>query len=346
LIYRLGSLGDTMVALPALRLLARAFPDAERIVLTNQAPVNGVSMATLLAGCGLVHRFIEYRPGERSPRVLWRLSQTLRALRADLVVYLAEPRGTLAVWRDLAFFRLCGIRRIVGAPLHRDLREHRWLPDTDLWESEASRLARCIADLGNARLDRPESWSPNLSADDHAAAERVLASWAASSGFVALAVGARVPGKDWGEDHWAALIPRLEARWPGLGLMLIGGPVDRPRVERLAELCRGAVLDRGAGDLRLTMALLGRARLLVTTDGGPMHMAAALGVPTVSIFAATPRPGIWFPAGDNHIVLRPPPQCRHGNATIRAVTVDSVAAACTAQLGEVTPARPRVDAAR
>ena len=40
LIYRLGSLGDTVVALPSLHLIARAFPDAERRVLTN-FPVSG-----------------------------------------------------------------------------------------------------------------------------------------------------------------------------------------------------------------------------------------------------------------------------------------------------------------
>lgn len=324
LIYRLGSIGDTMVAMPSLRLIERAFPDAARILLTGETPPNGESMETLLAGSGLVHQFISYRPGERSPRVLWRLSQTLRALRVDLLVYLTEPRGGLSVWRDIAFFSFCGIRRIVGAPVSGDLRRHRKMPDTGLWESEGARLARCIRVLGSARLDDAESWRPCLTEDHHAAAERILAAWPAAPNFIALAVGIRVPAKDWGEDNWAALIRRLEDQWPGLGILLIGGPLDQPRIRRLIEGCRAPVLDRCGCDLRVTMALLSRSRLLVATESGPMHLGAALGVPTVAMFFGAGQPDDrfpdgdnWFPNGDNHSVL-----------CARAITVDTVMAAC------------------
>ncbi len=71
LIYRLGSLGDTVVALPALKLVARAFPDAERWMLTNfSTSAKAAPMAAVLAGMGLVHGYIEYPIGMRSPRAL------------------------------------------------------------------------------------------------------------------------------------------------------------------------------------------------------------------------------------------------------------------------------------
>jgi len=59
LIYRLGSLGDTIVALPALRLVERSFPDAERWVLTNFNVGNrAAAMAAGLDGTGLVHGYL------------------------------------------------------------------------------------------------------------------------------------------------------------------------------------------------------------------------------------------------------------------------------------------------
>lgn len=305
LIYRLGSIGDTMVALPALKLIARRFPDAERVLLTNEAPANGASMETLLAGSGLVDRCIAYKPGERRPGALARLAGTIRALRADRLIYLTEPKGGLATWRDIAFFRACGITRIIGAPLSRDMRTHRPSPDGRKRESEGARLARCIAALGDARLDDAESWRPFLSDDDRTQADRILDGWNGAASFIALAVGARVPAKDWGEDRWAALIDGLEKRCSGIGLMLVGGPADRDRAKRLSANRRLPILDRCGEDLRVTMALLRHARLAVTSDGGPMHIAAGLGVPVVAVFSGDQPPGVWFPAGKGHVVFHP-----------------------------------------
>ena len=67
-IYRLGSLGDTVVALPCFHKVAKAFPDAERIVLTN-VPVssNAAPVETILGGSGLIHATLAYPIGTRSP---------------------------------------------------------------------------------------------------------------------------------------------------------------------------------------------------------------------------------------------------------------------------------------
>ena len=324
-IYRLGSLGDTMVALPALRVVARAWPDAERIVFTNHPPANGAAMATVLAGSGLAHRFMEYQPGERRPLALWRLGRSLALLGADRLIYLTEPRGGLAVWRDLAFFRGCGFRHIIGAPVTADLRCHRRLSEGWLWESEAARLARCLAPLGPAGLDRPENWAPVLSAAEQAEAERLLTAWPVpAAGFLVLAPGLRQPAKDWGGENLAALVGRLQTAFPTLGLVLVGGDGDRERVRRLVLGCRGPVFQRCGADLRTTMALIARARLLVGTDGGPMHVAAGLGVPVVALFGLAERPGVWFPAGRGHSLLY--------RSRLADTVVDAVFEACARQL--------------
>ncbi len=71
LVYRLGSLGDMLVALPALHLVARAFPEAERRMLTN-VPVSAKApaAAAILEGTGLVQGYMRYAVGTRSVREL------------------------------------------------------------------------------------------------------------------------------------------------------------------------------------------------------------------------------------------------------------------------------------
>jgi heptosyltransferase-3 len=117
-IYRLGSLGDTVVALPCFHKVAQTWPDAERIILTN-FPVSSKAapLEVILRNGGLINSVIAYPVGTRSIRELYRLGLQLRRLRADVLVYLTPPRGLPTVIRDWLFFKLCGFKDIVGAPL-------------------------------------------------------------------------------------------------------------------------------------------------------------------------------------------------------------------------------------
>ena len=115
LVYRMGSLGDTVVALPALHLIARAFPNAERKMLTN-FPVSEKAPAAkaVLGENGLIHGYFRYVVGTRSVRELAALWWTLLRWHPEVLVYLGPRRGVAAAKRDAQFFRICGIRRQVG----------------------------------------------------------------------------------------------------------------------------------------------------------------------------------------------------------------------------------------
>src|SRR5665213_3216063 len=154
LIYRLGSLGDTVVALPCFHQIARAYPDAERCLLTN-IPVHSKAPAAfaVLEGSGLVHGFMRYPIATRNLAELITLQRQIRAFRAQVLVYLTPRRNAGEVMRDAAFFRLCGIPRIIGLPLARDARTNRLDPVTEIYEPEAARLARLMRGLGEIDLE-------------------------------------------------------------------------------------------------------------------------------------------------------------------------------------------------
>src|SRR5258708_31767457 len=108
-IYRLGSIGDTVVALPCFHKIAQRFPNAERILLTNfQVSSLAAPLEAVLGSSKLISRCIEYRASSRSISELMGLRRRLRSTGAKTLVYLAASRGLFSAWRDLIFFRLCG----------------------------------------------------------------------------------------------------------------------------------------------------------------------------------------------------------------------------------------------
>lgn len=309
LIYRLGSLGDTVVTLPALHVIERAFPQAERRMLTN-LPVHAKAPAAwaILEGSGLVQGTMNYPVGTRNPLQLARLAWEIRRFRPDVLVYLTQPRTGDAVGRDLRFFRLCGIRRFAGVP-EGDLAKNRYDAGRGLWEQEAKRLLRCVKPLGDADADDPHNWDLRLTEKE---LERARAALAPLGGgpFVACGPGTKMQSKDWGRENWRELLRRLSEQMSDRALVLVGAQGDFAVSEYAGAGWRGVTVNL-CGELtpRETAAVLRNAELFVGPDSGPMHLAAAYGVPCAIAFAALDKPGVWFPTGDQHRAIYHAVEC-------------------------------------
>ena len=222
LIYRLGSLGDTIVALPCFHLVARRFPNAERRLLTNvpassRAPVP----ASVFGECDLIHSYMYYPLGLRDPRRIIQLRTTIRMYRPELLVYLTEPRGFKTLVRDSLFFRACGIQHIVGIPWRRSNRVHRFLPKMNIYESESERLARSLSALGNGLIGDPRSWDLRLNSSERAKANELLSDCPWRGNFVACCIGTKFEVNDWGADKWRELIAKVLSKSSGLGLLML-----------------------------------------------------------------------------------------------------------------------------
>lgn len=347
LIYRLGSLGDTLVALPALHLIARAFPDAERRLLTN-FPINAKAApaASILEGSGLVHGYFRYAAGTRSPRELLGVWWQLLRWRPQVLVYLGPARQLDLTNRDAKFFRLCGIPRLIGVPVNEDMRTHRWKESTQALESEGARLVRNLAELGDANLDDPASWDLCLTAQEHARATEALAP-TVNHPLIAVSVGTKVQSKDWGRDNWRALLNRLAALYPDHALALCGAAEESEASEFTAEGWRenspSPIVNLcGVLTPRESAAVLAKARVFVGHDSGPMHLAAAVQTPCVAIFAARNKPRVWFPYGKQHRVLYHQTDCWgcgletcivERKKCLTSITVDEVVTEVRALLG-------------
>jgi ADP-heptose:LPS heptosyltransferase len=303
LIYRLGSLGDTVVALPCFHLIARVFPNAERRLLTN-FPVHAKAPASaaVLGDSGLVHGYMRYTVGTRNPLELLRLAGEIRRFQPDLVVYLMHIRPWKAIQRDRMFFRLAGVRRIVGIAAEQEMK-FRFDEDAGLFEREPFRLARLIAELGDADPENLANWDMMLSDVEREAGREAIGTLG-DGPLIVCGPGTKMPAKDWGPDNWQAFLGRIDAKYPGHKLALVGAKEEFDVAEHAARQWTGPWVNLcGRLAPRETAALLRDAKIFLGPDSGPMHLAASAGVPCVIAFSAAGPPGIWFPYGNKHQIV-------------------------------------------
>lgn len=314
LLIRRKALGDALVTLPAVAQVAAAFPGA-RIDLVIDRALAGV-VADLLAErpteTGPAVTVVPYPHADGRPWLAW-----LRAQRYDLVIdWLGSPRT--ALWTALS-----GARLRVGY----DLPRRRWAYNVRVPRNRDGGLAlRGFA--GEAFLDplralglaatpwRAEPTAAPGSGPTPAAVTAEggpspfaawLAAWLASGSGprAVLVMSATWPAKAWPARHVAGLWRQLDAA--GVRAVLAPGPGDEALVAALTgDLPAAAVAPPST--LAEMAVLLRRCDVFVGTDNGLRHLAARLGVPTVTVFGPTDPAG-WNPPGPRHVSLRTGEPC-------------------------------------
>lgn len=318
LIYRLASLGDTVVSLPCLHLVARAFPNAERRVLTNvNSGAQTTALQSVIENTGLVHSYFTYDTGTRNVRKLVSLWRRIYSWNPEIVIYLMPSRGRFALLRDVAFLSSAARpKHFFGVPWDRDLASHR-RNTRGVLEKESERLARCLLRLGDAKLEDQGSWDLRINQQEFDAAFEHLQEWPSSARYFACAVGAKIQSKDWGEQNWATLMGLLSRRFPQARLVLVGAANEHARSENVRKSWKGPSINLcGKIGVRETAALFSRAELFISHDSGPMHLAAAQQVPCVAIFSAKNIPEVWYPYGTQHAVLYHKTSCSGCNLDV------------------------------
>jgi len=136
-------------------------------------------------------------------------------------------------------------------------------------------------------------------------ASAVIGEHALNDDFVVLHPGSARAEKFWIPQRWAKVADWFRDE-RGLRPVLTGGPsrMEQEHLARIKSHARQPILDlSGALDLLTLAALLKRARLLVTIDSAPMHLAAALSTPQVALFGPT-NPFHWRPRTTPAVILR------------------------------------------
>jgi heptosyltransferase-2 len=276
--------GDAVMATPAIHALRQRYPDARFLAVLKPY------VAGMIEGTPWFDRVIEFDKCGGPSRGTLAIGRQLLAEHVDLAVLFTNTfRAGLAAWMGRCKRRIGYARRGRGwlltealAPIRDDTGNLKPSPVVDAY----NRLSE-IAGASPDRQLRLATTPRQDAAANHVWRETGLDRFRE---VVCLNPGAAFgASKHWSVDSFAALARRL-ARERGCGVLVLCGPSER-------QMAREIVAGAGAPgvctladvplSLGLTMACVRRADLLVTTDSGPRHFAAAFGRPVVTLFGPT-----------------------------------------------------------
>ncbi len=300
LLSRMRFIGDVVLTTPIIRSLRTAYPGAYLAYLGEREAVS------LLEHNPHLNEIIPY--DFRSPALLEqiRVARILRRKRFDLMIDLfGNPRSALLTFLSGARVRVGPDRRGRGALYTVRVR------DDGVPRSAIEFHARSLRALGiPATHSKTEIY---LTAQEREAGRRRVQELRKNPGrevqpVVGIHPGATWPAKRWLPDRFAGLADRLARE--GATVILTAGAREETTI---GEVRAASELDHpvlASLPLRQLAAVIAACDVYVANDGGPMHIAAAVGTPTIGLFG----PGeedIWFPysAEDGHRVLRKDVPC-------------------------------------
>jgi len=301
LIIKPSSMGDVVQALPVLTALKETHPSAHVSWLVAR-PFTGI-----LEGHPRLDEVIVF---DRERFGKFTFSLTVAAEFLAFLQDLRRRRFTTVI--DLqGLFRSGLMALATGAPARVGFREAREL--APLFYTAEVAVGRHIvhaADRYLAVARRVGLAEPSardhlpVSPDARAAIRRRLAEAGLdrSEPFLAVCAYARWPTKQWPAERFAAVLDRMRGQ-TGARAVLVGSPAATPGARTIAETMTEPPIDlTGKTTLKELSAVLAEARLMLTNDSGPMHVAAAVGTPVVAIFGPT-DPRRTGPSGPGHRVL-------------------------------------------
>ena len=336
-VLRLDHLGDLLQTLPALRRLKRALPQARIDLWVGPW---GQELAGLFADVDAIR--VTPAPWFQRPRTrrwpgaaIAALADGLREqgydasldLRGDLRHHLAARRAGIPIRIGQT---LTGGSFLLTHPVRWDAALHEQEQNLSLLD-QAGLPAAIQGSATYLRLPAPALKK----------AQAVAKSLKLGAGPILVQAATGADAKRWLPGSWAAVLQSLPA---GVPIALLGSAAEREEMLSIAKrVKRPVAVAAGLLDLSSLAALIKTARLMLSVDSGPAHLAAVQGVPVVSLFSGTNRASQWAPRdpalrpskGKVQVLQAPNIPCSpcelsvcpYGNACMAAIDTATVLAA-------------------
>ncbi|MCF8127105.1 MAG: lipopolysaccharide heptosyltransferase II [Deltaproteobacteria bacterium] len=307
---KLSAIGDVVHTLAFLDVLHRNFPQARIDWLVEEGA------AGIIEGHPAIRRMIvsrrkswlrELTEERRFKKVFWEIRSFLKDLRRNRYNCVIDLQG---LFKSGIMVGLASGQRKVGMTGAREgaslfLKEPP--VGVNYHQHAIDRYLQVAVYLG-CKWDRWDNRIPVSESQRHAI-DHFLASHGVKAGnLVAINPMAKWKTKLWEPDFFAALADRILTEF-SCQVIFTGSKEDRPVIESILSMMKNRALNfAGETGLKELADLYGRCRVLITTDTGPMHMAAAMGCRVVALFGPT-SPLRTGPYGSRHKVITSGAEC-------------------------------------
>lgn len=315
-VMKFFGMGSVVVASRSLAALRDSYPDAELHFVTFK------SNAAVLDILGMtdVNHYVDPSTPQAFTKTTLKVARDLRAAKCDLVF-------------DLEFFAkfplvlgsLAGIPRKAGFYLtseswRRELLDVAGFYNSYFHTSEIFLSLVYLQVTGDYYYLNFTEWAAKyryprieISEIERAKLRTKLAGFGIKSSDPLFVINANTSpdiapeARKWPKERYAQLADELVATTPNARVIFIGAPNEKTYVQSVADLCKTPRKHVLAGDIsiRELVVLFAEAKLFVSNDSGPMHLACLVDAPTVGLFFAD-SPTLFAPLGSNVRSVAPP----------------------------------------
>lgn len=300
LIFRNGSIGDSICAIPAIMNIKKNFTSSHIDILTSTGLIkNLVSLDKLLAPF-YFENIINY-----DDKSLGNLSRLLRQNNYDLIIHLTQQGdGLLKCIRNILYFRfLIGIKSGFGWSVSVINIFKKTQNKYVIFDDERTRLNNLLVDKYNLTIFHKDKFSFSINQNDKDIVDDLYLKKIKNKNLqtIAIVIGAKRLSNRWPITYFRELIEEFSNTY---NIIIIGGKEDISLARYLTDIPNtysfcGLLTPLQSG------VLFQKCLLTVANDTGPMHLSYAFGTPVVSIFSNRDYPYLWYPPlNDKNIVHR------------------------------------------
>lgn len=310
LIVKLSAIGDVVQTLPMAEALRKQFPKAQIDWLVEE------EASDLLSGYPALNRVLvskrkswwkQLRQRGQRRLAIWEIIKFLRELRSTEYDWVIDNHGLLKSGLMVLLSR--GKRKIGFRPSAGIADEGNYLFTRERYrplsiEKHAlERYLDLVHQLG-VKIDKPVLKFPVSDELREKVKSKLVQRGINLIPLVVIHPMAKWPTKQWPKENFARLADNLIDF--GATVVFTGSPEDKGEIKKICELMNhdAQVLNlAGHTKLKELAALFSLAHLVITTDTGPMHLAAAVQVPLIALFGPT-APWRTGPYGNEHVIIR------------------------------------------
>ena len=296
-IYAHGTLGDHVVHLPALVAIRERFLHSAITLVTYSGnfPISAIVGGTRIADTIIT---LSDHPVARAGRIFHYTDKRLEKIRCDLFINFSPfgNRGVLGfLMREMIFARKLGARSVCGFRMnffdrsgtHNDVRHY-------FVRNEPRRAAAVLREI-NIEIESMRDYLPHSEIEKAKVLELLQSQRAANQPIVVLNPGAKLAYQYWSPERYGDI-----ARWLlqtyNACVVVNGTDSESPLVEKVVAASGNAAVNfAGTVTVQGLIELVRLSALCVTNNTGTMHVAAAVGTPTVALFGTRWTPTQWFP---------------------------------------------------
>jgi len=290
IVFRTGSIGDNICALPALSVIKNNFPDAQIDILTNSGSASNVSLDKLIDQSQF-NSIINYFGVSKK-----QLIKDLKKNNYDLFIELPQYDASLfRQIRTMLFVRVIGVKHAFGWRISQTMIFKKFQEKNIVFLNERDRLLAILKDNNLAVSD----WNfvvANDPAQTESAQQIITQSkLTEKKRNIGLVIGSKLERNKWPLPYFKQVVEYFVG--DNYNVLIFGGADDKQKAETL-KIANTVFNFCGSFTPLQTAEAMRYCSVVITNDTGPMHLSYLVKTPVVALFSSRDFPRKWYPPED------------------------------------------------